>query len=164
MTYANLPPMKNLSSSLAALAVTAWVGSLWAIGYLAVPVLFHAQVDKQLAGHLAGEMLSAGAYLGLLCGVYLLAYRVWQTGHNARRDVLVWLIALMLLMTLLLQFGLQPMMAELKQQALPLEVMNSLYANRFKALHGVSSISYLLESLLGGWLILKWNRTSLRKR
>jgi len=41
--------MKNLSHHLASLSVTAWVGSLWAIGYLAVPVLFYAQPDRQLA-------------------------------------------------------------------------------------------------------------------
>lgn len=147
--------MKNISSSLATLAVTAWVGSLWAIGYLAVPVLFHAQADKQLAGHLAGEMLGAGSYLGLLCGTYLLAYRVRQAGQNRLRDHSAWGIALMLLITLGLQFGLQPMMAELKQLALPLDVMNSFYATRFKALHGISSIIYLLESLLGAWLVIR---------
>lgn len=150
--------MKKISSSLAALAVTAWVGSLWAIGYLAVPVLFHAQTNKQLAGYLAGEMLSTGAYLGLLCGAYLLVYRAQQGGRTARQDRLLWVIVVMLCITCGLQFALQPMMAELKQLALPLDVMNSSYASNFKALHGVSSIFYLLESLLGAWLVIRWGR------
>ncbi|MEO8342514.1 MAG: DUF4149 domain-containing protein, partial [Gallionella sp.] len=50
--------MKNLSHHLATLFTTAWVGGLWAIGYLAVPVLFYAQPDRQLAGLLAGQMFA----------------------------------------------------------------------------------------------------------
>jgi hypothetical protein len=61
--------MKNLSHHLATLMITAWVGGLWAIGYLAVPVVFYTQPDRQLAGMLAGQMFSLVAYLGMVCGI-----------------------------------------------------------------------------------------------
>ncbi|HTN95328.1 MAG TPA: DUF4149 domain-containing protein, partial [Gallionella sp.] len=57
--------MKIWLQHLAVLLTTAWVGGLWAVGYLAVPVLFYAQPDRQLAGMLAGKMFSLVAYLGM---------------------------------------------------------------------------------------------------
>jgi hypothetical protein len=66
-----------------------------------------------------------------------------------------------LLMTLLAaaaQFGVQPMMASLKQQALPSEVMHSIFRDRFAAWHGVSSVLYLIECVLGLILVLQHGR------
>ena len=134
---------------------TLWVGGLWTIGYLAAPVLFSAQPDKQLAGMLAGQMFTWIAYLGMLCGGYLLVYRLNAFDRAAAQMKIFWLIAIMLIITLAIQYGIQPVMAELKIQALPLDVMHSTLADQFKMLHGVSSILYLIESLLGAWLLIK---------
>ena len=153
--YATLRTMKKLSDHLASLAITAWVGGLWAIGYLAVPVLFRAQPDKQLAGMLAGQMFTGLGYLGMLCGIYLLIQRIGVSGRAALRQPLFHVVVTMLLITLAIQFGIQPVMADLKAQALPLDVMHSTLADRFKVLHGVSSIAYLAESLLGIFLVIK---------
>ncbi len=147
--------MKNLPRHLAILAATAWVGGLWAVGYLAVPILFHAQPDRQLAGMLAGEMFEALGYLGLACGAYLLAWRLAAAGRAAMREPLFIIAAAMLLLTLASQFGIQPLMAELKAQALPLEVSQSEFAGEFRTWHGVSSILYLLQSLLGAALAVR---------
>ncbi|MGA8865203.1 MAG: DUF4149 domain-containing protein [Gallionella sp.] len=147
--------MKNISGILASLLVTAWVGALWAVGYLAVPVLFYAQPDRQLAGMLAGQMFSLVAYLGMVCGTYLLIHCVSLAGRETFRDVLFWTVAAMLLLTLAIQCGFQPLMTSLKLQALPLDVMHSTFAGRFKMLHGVSSIFYLIQSLLGMFLVTR---------
>jgi hypothetical protein len=150
--------MKNWSQHLATLLVTAWVGGLWAVGYLAVPVLFYAQPDRQLAGVLAGQMFSLVAYLGMVCGAYLLIYRFSLSGRNALRQPLFWIVAAMLLISLVFQFGIQPIMTNLKLQALPLDVMHSEFAGQFKMLHGISSIIYLIQSLLGVFLVIKSRR------
>ncbi|MGA7749923.1 MAG: DUF4149 domain-containing protein [Gallionella sp.] len=150
--------MKNLSQHLATLMVTAWVGGLWAVGYLAVPVLFYAQPDKQLAGMLAGQMFALVGYLGMVCGMYLLIHHVTVSGRAAFRQTLFWVIAVMLLISLVLQFGIQPVMADLKLQASPLDVMHSALADRFKMWHGISSIIYLIQSLLGIFLVIKTRR------
>jgi hypothetical protein len=150
--------MKNLSRHLAALLTTAWVGGLWATGYLAVPVLFNTQSDRQLAGELAGQMFALVGYLGMVCGMYLLIQRIGVFGQAALRQVLFWIVAAMLLLTLAIHFGIQPIMADLKTQALPLDVMHSALADRFKMLHGVSSVIYLIQSLLGAFLVIKTNR------
>ena len=147
--------MKQLSHHTASLAITAWVGGLWAIGYLAVPTLFYAQPDKQLAGMLAGQMFEALGYVGIVCGTYLLLQRLLMSRKAALREPLFLLVAAMLVISLLIQFGIQPLMADLKGQALPLDVMQSAYADRFKTWHGVSSILYLVESLLGAALVIR---------
>lgn len=150
--------MKNLSQQLATLLTTAWVGGLWATGYLAVPVLFYAQPDRQLAGMLAGQMFIWVNYLGMVCGVYLLIQSVFMSGRTALSQRLFRVTTIMLLVTLILQFGIQPVMADLKLQALPADVMHSALAGQFKMLHGVSSTLYLIQSLLGVFLVIKTNR------
>lgn len=151
--------MKNIPHHLAALSVVLWVGALWAVGYLAVPVLFGAQPDRQLAGMLAGEMFEQLGYAGIVCGGYLLLYRLAIEGKAAMRAPLFRVLATMLIISLAIQFGIQPHMAGLKAQALPLEVMDSDFAAQFRMWHGISSILYLLESLLGAWLAVKTVRT-----
>jgi hypothetical protein len=56
------------------------------------------------------------------------------------------------------QFGIQPLMAQLKTDALPREVMQSVLRDRFVAWHGASSILYMMQSLLGLWLVVWANR------
>ena len=143
--------MKNITQQISALCLSAWVGSLWAVGYLAVPVLFYAQPDRQLAGRLAGTMFSWSGYLGLCCGIYLLIYQLMQPAHLRQRQ----LVAAMLILSLIIQFGIQPVMNDLKLHALPLDVMQSSFAAQFKMLHGISSVAYLIESLLGVLLVTR---------
>ncbi len=147
--------MKNLMHSAASLAITAWAGGLWAIGYLAVPILFRAQPDRQLAGVLAGHMFMVIGYVGIVCGTYLLLYRLAISGKAAVREWVFWLVAAMFVITLLFQFGIQPLMADIKLQAMPQDVMQSALAGRFKMWHGISSVLYLVESLFGAALVIK---------
>jgi hypothetical protein len=153
--------MKNLAGKLASLLVPAWAGGIWAVGYLAVPVLFYGQPDRQLAGMLAGQMFALVNYLGLVCGAYLLAWQFGTAGRASFRHALFRIVVAMLLITVVLQFGIQPVMTGLKQQALPLDVMHSVFADRFKMLHGISSIFYLIQSLLG--VLLVFNAPRLAK-
>jgi cation transport ATPase len=141
-----LMPMKNIFHHIASVAVTAWVGSLWAIGYLAVPVLFYGQPDRQLAGLLAGKIFVSAGYVSLMCGAFLIAYFINLWGRAVLRQPLFWTVASMLLITLIIQLGIQPAMNALKAHALPLDVMQSVDAGRFKMLHGISSMAYLIKS------------------
>jgi hypothetical protein len=147
--------MQKFAEGAALLAATAWAGALWGVGYLAVPVLFRAQPDRMLAGLLAGDMFTLIAYLGMGCGAYLLAYLLATQGWEALRQTPFRIVLAMLLLALVMQFGIQPVMAGLKAQAQPLDVMHSEFAGQFKMLHGVSAILYLLQSLLGAVLVLK---------
>ncbi len=147
--------MQRLADNLSLIIVTAWVGGLWAIGYLAAPVLFYTLGDKQLAGMLAGKMFGWIAYFGLFSAFYLLIHRVLRVGTPAMKQGFFWAVVAMLLLTLAGQFGIQPILAQLKAQAGAVDVMQSVFADRFRAWHGIASIGYLLESLLGIVLVLK---------
>jgi len=122
---------------------------------MAVPVLFSSLGDKQLAGLLAGKMFSLVAYVGMVSGMYLLIHRYVAHGKAAFRQPLFWILAVMLMITLTIQCGIQPVMTDLKAQASPIDVMLSAFADRFKMLHGISSILYLIESLLGLYFVIK---------
>jgi len=150
--------MKNFSRLVASLLTTAWVGGLWAVGFLAVPVLFYAQPDRQLAGMLAGQMFTLVSYLGIVCGLYLLIQSMSVSGRASFRQARFWIVAVMLLITMVLQFGIQPVMTGLKLEAMPLDVMHSTLAARFSMLHHVSSTIYTIESLLGVVLVVKSQR------
>lgn len=148
--------MSHLSDKFALILITAWVGALWSIGYLAAPTLFYALPgDRQMAGVLAGKMFTLVAYLGLVSAFYLLIHRLVRFGTVTLKQAFFWVVLAMLLLTLAGHFGIQPILAELKMQALPADVMQSMFADRFWAWHGVASVAYLAQSLLGLVLVLK---------
>jgi hypothetical protein len=146
--------MRDLPRHLAALSITLWVGGMWMLGYVVVPVLFKVLPDRQLAGMVAGHLFTLLAYIGIACALYLLIYQLQQSGRTALRYNAFRITAAMLLLVLVGQFVLQPILADLKLQALPLDVMKSVFAPQFKTWHAVSSILYLIQSLLGIALVL----------
>lgn len=146
--------MRAFANAAFVLLLTAWVGSLWGIGYLAVPTLFSSLPDRQLAGQIAGRMFEWGGWLGLFCGLYLLAFMIARQGARALKGANFWLCLLMLSVNAASLFGIQPLMAQLKLEAFPKDVMESLLRDRFVAWHGASSILYLLQSLLGATLVI----------
>jgi hypothetical protein len=98
---------------------------------------------------LAGRMFAYIAWVGLVCGVWLLLFRLARLGGTALKQGFFWIVLIMLLLSLAQQFGIQPILQQLKDQALPKDVMESLFRDRFTAWHGVSSAVYLIQSLLG---------------
>ena len=152
--------MKYLWSGLANLLLVCWLGSVFALGAIAVPVLFSVLEDKQLAGMLAGKIISVGAWVGITAGVYLLLYRLFRDGAAAFKSLFFWLVLIMWLLTLAGHFGIQPILQNLKDQALPLAVMQSVFADRFSQWHGISRILWIIQAMLG--VILVW-RSGLAK-
>jgi hypothetical protein len=153
--------VQKLSEALYLVVLTLWVGGLWAIGYLAAPVLFASLGDRQLAGLVAGQLFALIGWIGLGGAAYLLVFLVARWGGQVLRRAVFWLVIVMALLTAASQFGIQPLMAQLKADALPREVMESVLRDRFVAWHGVSSILYLVQSVLGLWLVV-WSSRGLR--
>jgi len=146
--------MRRIADILHGVALTLWVGGLWSIGYLVAPALFHSLgSDRQLAGQLAGQLFDLIGWVGLACAAYLLPFLLVRLRSAALRRWDFWLVVLMLLLTVVGLFGVQPLLAQLKADALPREVMASVLRDRFAAWHGVSSVLYLLQSLFGLLLV-----------
>ncbi len=151
-------PLQRWAHQLALLAITLWVGSLWSVGFLAVPVLFHALPDRMLAGMLAGRMFTLVAYVGIASACFVLVLQAIESGRAAWQQPLFLIAAAMLLLALTGEFGLQPQMANLKALAAPGDVMQSAFAARFQALHHLATGLYGLQSLLGIALVLNAKR------
>ena len=146
--------MNALAEGIYAVALTLWIGGMWAIGYIVAPTLFYSLPDRALAGMLAGKLFTLMAYVGIGCAVYLLLYRLARFGGAGLRHGAFWIMLLMLLLGLTGEFGVQPVLAGLKHQALPAEVMESVFRDRFATWHGVASVLYLIQSGLG--VLLVW--------
>ena len=119
------------------LLIALWVGSLWWMIVVA-NVIFDKVPTSYLAGLIAGQLFEYLSYFSLIVLTFVM-FRL--------------LILFIVLMNL---FGIKPFLETLKIQALPKEVMESIFADRFSLWHGLSSIAYLIHSLLATFLMLKW--------
>jgi hypothetical protein len=140
-------------SRMRCLVAALWAGSLWTVGYLVAPTLFATLADRVLAGTVAASMFRSQAWLSIVCALLMLVLLRFSV-PDGRRTLLV-LVLSMLACTLAVHFGLQPLMAALRESAGPGGVMASAARTRFGLLHGVSSLIFMLQSLLAGALVWK---------
>lgn len=147
-------PVKRVQVLLA----TIWAGSLWTVGYLVAPILFGTLEDKVLAGTIAGNLFQAVAWLSLFCGSILIFTCKLTADKPLTRDnrQVLLLVGSMLTCTLIGYFFLHPYMVDLRvfmREAVGIDL--TVAKTRFGLLHGLSSVMYLLESLLAVALIFK---------
>ena len=119
------------------------MGSLWVAGFLVAPTLFALLDDRALAGTIAGNLFTRVSYIGLFCGSgLLLLHWLLKRGAGWR----LWVLVTMLALIVMIQFGLTPMLAELRVQGLS-------GSARFGQLHGLAGGLYLIISVLGMTLV-----------
>lgn len=148
--------IRRLLPEVRVLVATFWVGSIWAIGYVAAPALFANLESRTLAGDVAGHLFRAQALVSLSCGFTLLALLLSSRDLTAARcRTSLWLVVFMLSCTLVVYFGLQPMMSAMREAAGPEGILASAFRSRFGALHGIAASLQLLQSLAGVWLVLR---------
>lgn len=137
--------------ALRAIAATLWIGGMWVIGLIVTPTLF-ANLDKAVAGAVAGKLFAAIAWVGLVCGVLLLIGAVGKHGVRAVKTGYFWLIVGMLACTLINQFAVSPMIAHLKLSMN--HAAEGMFGGGFATWHAISSLIYLLQSLMA--LVWVW--------
>jgi hypothetical protein len=133
----------NFQGRLALFAAALWWGSLTAIGFLAVPLLFANAPSPALAGQLAAKLFAGQTWLSLGCGVLLLALSREQ-GMGWARGALAFVIA-GLLVALLAQFAVAPRIVARENLAL---------------WHGLGSAMYLTQWGCAGAVLWKLSRAS----
>lgn len=147
---------RRIADAAYALVTAAWVVSLWTVGYLVAPVLFATVPDRTQAGTLAGAVFAAEVRVGLVCAAVLLTLRAARGGRRALRQWPTWVMVAMVVITLIGHLGITPLLVELRAAAVAKEgvaVMQSSLAPRFAMWHGVSSVLFLVQSLLGASLL-----------
>jgi Domain of unknown function (DUF4149) len=133
-----------------------WVGSQLAVGYMAAPVLF-TMLDRASAGSVAAQLFRIEAILGVVCALVMLLIANRQVrGGFADYKRVRWIVAGMLLCVAIGYFALQPFMNSMlvAAQEAGMALADSPYARQFGMLHAVSTLFYVLESVLG--LMLVW--------
>lgn len=131
-----------MSSAVERLLVTLWVGSVWAIGYIAAPALFANLDDSELAGMLAGQLFTATAWLGMACAVLLLLVYLMQRGRGIFTQWRSWLVLVMLAFTVVGEFVLRAQM-ELARGT-----------EGFARLHGTAQLVFLAVAVMGLALVV----------
>lgn len=137
-----------------------WLGSLVTIGYVVAPVLFATLHDTQVAGMIAGQLFRIEGTISLVLGVALIVFANLLVKRGlAHYKQVRWYLLAMLIGAAIVAFILQPMMNAMREEALAqgFPVMLSPLAASFGRLHGVSSVLYLIQTLLG--LVLMWRLT-----
>jgi uncharacterized membrane protein len=136
------------------------LGSLVTIGYVVAPVLFATLHDTQVAGMIAGQLFRIEGTISLVVGVALIVFANLLVKRGlAHYKQVRWYLLVMLIGAAIVAFILQPMMNAMREEALAqgFPVMLSPLAASFGRLHGVSSVLYLIQTLLG--LVLMWRLT-----
>ena len=137
------------------LLIALWVGSLWWMIVVA-NVIFDKVPTSYLAGLIAGQLFEYLSYFSLIVLTFVMFRLLKGEGWRVLNNSLFWISLLILFIVLMNLFGIKPFLETLKIQALPKEVMESIFADRFSLWHGLSSIAYLIHSLLATFLMLKW--------
>lgn len=137
------------------LLIALWVGSLWWMIVVA-NVIFDKVPTSYLAGLIAGQLFEYLSYFSLIVLTFVMFRLLKGEGWRVLKNSLFWISLLIVFIVLMNLFGIKPFLETLKIQALPKEVMESIFADRFSLWHGLSSIAYLIHSLLATFLMLKW--------
>jgi hypothetical protein len=132
--------------------LTLWVGGLWVTGLVVAPVLFR-NYERMLAGDIAGRLFAAMSFLGMLCGVLLLAFAVARARQQMWRDWRVGVLVMMLVIISIGEFGLAARMRELKELMI-LPPVAPVVLSEFGRLHGIASLLFLANSVLGLVLVI----------
>ena len=131
-----------------------WVGGLWAM-LMVTYVIFNIIPSSYIAGEIVSNLFT---YINIFGIVYpCFANNIWVPYriNKVFKKFQAWLALFILVIVCISFFGINPILEALKVEALPKEVMESVFADRFSAWHGVASIAYLIQCILGIFLLLK---------
>ncbi|HEY9198748.1 MAG TPA: DUF4149 domain-containing protein [Gammaproteobacteria bacterium] len=137
----------RLWSTLERVLLALWVGALWTVGFVVAPVLF-AELERSVAGNIAGILFHYLNFVGLLIGGLLLV-RNRLAARPANAPGL--LLMLMLVSILINEFGFAPQIAALREAGF---AAGSEAAAQFGRLHGAASVLYLINALFGLTLLV----------
>ena len=139
------------------LLLTLWVGCLWAIGYLAVPMAFINLNNVPLAADYAGQLFFAVNVLGIGCSVVLIITKLIQYKLKVMQSWRFFVLMLMFILSVIFIAYLLPETNQIRQ--LSWQTDPSL-TEQFNWLHSLSENAYLVLSLLGLALILSTDNSS----
>lgn len=98
-----------LNARIVTFASALWWGSLTAIGFMAVPLLFKFLPTPALAGNMAARLFTTQTWLSVACGVaLLLATKGAAVAGAGRARATLFAVVLGMLLALLIEFAVAP--------------------------------------------------------
>ena len=121
-----------------------WWGSLTALGFMVVPMLFAHLPSSAAAGQMAARLFTAQTWLSIACSMFLLLicnHKVGET-QDPRARAAIKFIVTGLLLAVLVEFGLSPRIVSARADGANL-----------KWLHGFGSAMYFGQWLCVGFAL-----------
>lgn len=126
------------------LAAALWWGSLTAIGFMAVPLLFAHLPTPAMAGNMAARLFHAQSWVSVVCAMVLLFYVSKQAKtKETQAQAAIALIVAGLLCALLGEYAIAPRIVA---------------RENLRLWHSVGSVLYLLQWLCAGALLWRMGR------
>ena len=126
-------------------AAALWWGSLTAVGFMVVPLLFKFLPTPAMAGHMAARLFTAQTWVSVACGVVLLLVsRSNRPPAQARRaQAALVFIVLGMLLALLIEFAVAPRIVA---------------RENLRLWHGAGSVMYAVQWLCSA--VVLWRITA----
>ena len=121
-----------------------WWGSLTALGFVIVPLLFTHLPSPAAAGQMAAKLFTAQAWLSIACAMFLLLVYNQKESENQdlRAQKAIKFIVTGLLLAVLVEFGLSARIVSARAEG-----------GDLKLLHGLGSAMYLGQWLCAGFAL-----------
>ena len=134
-----------MKGRVAAFAAALWWGSLTAVGFMVVPLLFKFLPTPAMAGHMAAKLFTAQTWVSVACGiVLLLVLRSNRTAALAgRAQAALVFIVLGMLLALLIEFAVAPRIVA---------------RENLRLWHGAGSVMYAVQWLCAA--VVLWRITA----
>ncbi|MCA0324739.1 MAG: DUF4149 domain-containing protein [Proteobacteria bacterium] len=125
---------------LALFAAALWWGSLTAIGFMAVPLLFAHLPTPAMAGQMAARLFTAQTWLSVVCGVVLMLVnrRAGDSAKVAGGQIALVAVILGTLLALLIEFAVAPHIRA---------------RDNLRLWHGVGTAMYAVQWLCAGGVL-----------
>ena len=126
-----------------------WWGSLTALGFVIVPMLFTHLPSPAAAGQLAAKLFTAQAWLSIACAMFLmLIYNQKEIeNQDVRAQSAIKFIVTGLLLVVLVEFGLSPRIVSARADG-----------GNLRMLHGLGSAMYFGQWLCAGFALWRLSR------
>ena len=126
-----------------------WWGSLTALGFVIVPMLFTHLPSPAAAGQLAAKLFTAQAWLSIACAMFLmLIYNQKEIeNQDIRAQAAIKFIVTGLLLVVLVEFGLSPRIVSARADG-----------GNLGMLHGLGSAMYFGQWLCAGFALWRLSR------
>ena len=134
-----------MKGRVAAFAAALWWGSLTAVGFMVVPLLFKFLPTPAMAGHMAAKLFTAQTWVSVACGIVLLL--VLRSNRPAalagRAQAALVFIVLGMLLALLIEFAVAPRIVA---------------RENLRLWHGAGSVMYAVQWLCAA--VVLWRITA----